>query len=165
MEAVEAFLEVYFMKSDFLMKRLAVLREKIDDTEDLINIDLDFRRNELFKVDILLTSGTMATGLVAAIAGIFGMNLESGGEPETDANSHYYFVLVAVIASVGCIVIFACLVMYLKYKRLMFVPEPKIVSSTIDRNRKLYLMQSQLPPSPSRANTLNPRISRKTGNW
>ena len=77
MEAVEAFLEVYFMKSDFLMKRLAVLREKIDDTEDLINIDLDFRRNELFKVDILLTSGTMATGLVAAIAGIFGMNLRN----------------------------------------------------------------------------------------
>ena len=29
-EAVEAFLEIYFMKSDFLMKRLSVLKEKID---------------------------------------------------------------------------------------------------------------------------------------
>lgn len=56
-EAVEALLEVYFMKSDFLMKRLSVLKDKVEDYEDLINIDLDSRRNDLFKVDILLTCG------------------------------------------------------------------------------------------------------------
>ena len=151
-EAVEAFLEVYFMKTDFLMKRLNVLREKIDDTEDLINIDLDFRRNELFKVDILLTSGTMATGLVAAIAGIFGMNLQSGGEPEVDQSSHNYFVLVSVIACVGCIFVFIGLVCYLKYKRLMFVPEPKVVSSAIDRHRRLTNIESmkRIPSSTGR---------------
>ena len=72
MESVEAFLEVYFLKSDFLLKRLLTLKQKIDDTEDLVNIDLDFRRNELFKVDILLTSGTLATGLACVHCGCAG---------------------------------------------------------------------------------------------
>lgn len=106
MESVEAFLEVYFLKSDFLLKRLLTLKQKIDDTEDLVNIDLDFRRNELFKVDILLTSGTLATGLVAAVAGIFGMNMNNNVEEDNNQNSYLYFVLVAVLASCGCVVIF-----------------------------------------------------------
>ena len=106
MESVEAFLEVCFLKSDFLLKRLLTLKQKIDDTEDLVNIDLDFRRNELFKVDILLTSGTLATGLVAAVAGIFGMNMNNNVEEDNNQNSYQYFVLVAVLASCGCVVIF-----------------------------------------------------------
>jgi len=97
---------VYFLKSDFLLKRLLTLKQKIDDTEDLVNIDLDFRRNELFKVDILLTSGTLATGLVAAVAGIFGMNLMNNVEEDNNQNSYQYFVLVAVLASCGCVLIF-----------------------------------------------------------
>mmetsp|Transcript_4559 Transcript_4559/g.11895 ORF Transcript_4559/g.11895 Transcript_4559/m.11895 type:complete len:287 (+) Transcript_4559:1129-1989(+) len=138
-EAVEAFLEVYFMKTDFLMKRLSILKEKVDDYEDLINIDLDSRRNELFKVDILLTCGTMSMALISAIAGIFGMNLHSGGEAEYEGEdkSHIYFILTSIIASGACVLLFVGLVWYLKYKRLMFVPEPKIVSSTIDRS--MYL--------------------------
>jgi len=128
-EAVEAFLEVYFLKSDFLMKRLSVLKEKIDDTEDLINIDLDFRRNELFKVDILLTTGTLSMGLVSAIAGIFGMNLQSGGEDDETDKSYMYFVLVALVSSGGCILLFVGLALYLKSRKLMFVSESNIVSN------------------------------------
>jgi len=120
MESVEAFLEVYFLKSDFLLKRLLTLKQKIDDTEDLVNIDLDFRRNELFKVDILLTSGTLATGLVAAVAGIFGMNMNNNVEEDNNQNSYLYFVLVAVLASCGCVVIFCSLYFYLKARKLMF---------------------------------------------
>ena len=80
----------------------------------MINIDLDFRRNELFKVDILLTTGTLSMGLVSAIAGIFGMNLQSGGEEDETDKSYMYFVLVALIASGGCILLFVGLALYLK---------------------------------------------------
>ncbi len=91
------------------------------------------------KVDILLTSGTMATGLVSAIAGIFGMNLQSGGEPEVNDRSHQIFVLVAVIASVGAAFIFTALVAWMRHKKIMFVPEPNVdemlkLSSSIKRS-------------------------------
>lgn len=35
------------MQMDFLLSRLYQLKERTDDTEDLINIELDQRRNEL----------------------------------------------------------------------------------------------------------------------
>ena len=85
-----------------------------------MQIDLDYRRNELFKVDILLTSFTAATGLVAAVSSIFGMNLMNGGEEDNDPSSYHYFVLVAVLASVACVLVFALLVVYLRYNKLMF---------------------------------------------
>ena len=53
-------------------------------------------------------------GLVSAIAGIFGMNLQSGGEEDETDKSYMYFVLVALIASGGCILLFVGLALYLK---------------------------------------------------
>ena len=37
-------LEVYFMQLDFVFGRLATLNEAVEDTEDLIEVDLDHRR-------------------------------------------------------------------------------------------------------------------------
>jgi hypothetical protein len=49
--------------------------EYIDDTEDLINIQLDASRNALIRFDILLTTGTFALALFSAVAGMLGENL------------------------------------------------------------------------------------------
>ena len=53
-------------------------------------------------------------GLVSAIAGIFGMNLQNGGEEDATDNSYMYFVLVALIATGGCVLLFVGLVFYLR---------------------------------------------------
>ena len=39
----EDMLEVYFMQLDFLFGRLTTLNEAVEDTEDLIEVDLDHR--------------------------------------------------------------------------------------------------------------------------
>lgn len=74
-EDCEDLLENYFMQMEFLHSRLFKLKERTDDTEDLINIELDQRRNELVSLDLILTALATAFGFVACVAGIFGMNL------------------------------------------------------------------------------------------
>ncbi|QDZ19784.1 magnesium transporter [Chloropicon primus] len=112
MEAVEAFLEVYFLKTDFLVKKLSALKEKIDNTEGLLRLELDHHRNKLIQIELLLTTGTLSIGTVAAVAGIFGMNLVNDSE-----NSHTVFVLVTVLSCVGgVLVFFAIAAVFLRYR-------------------------------------------------
>lgn len=49
--------------------------EYIDDTEDLINIQLDYSRNKLIRFEIILTTGTFAIAIFSAVAGMLGENL------------------------------------------------------------------------------------------
>lgn len=44
--------------------------EYIDDTEDLINIQLDYSRNKLIRFDILLTAGTFALAFFNIVSGL-----------------------------------------------------------------------------------------------
>jgi magnesium transporter len=57
---------------------LQTLNEYIKDTEDLVNIKLDQHRNQLITTDLILTALTCALAIVTTVAGIFGMNLDSG---------------------------------------------------------------------------------------
>lgn len=43
--------------------------EYIDDTEDLINIQLDYSRNKLIRFDILITTGTFAAAFFNMVRG------------------------------------------------------------------------------------------------
>ena len=54
------------------------LNEYIKDTEDLVNIKLDQHRNQLITTDLILTALTCALAIITTVAGIFGMNLNSG---------------------------------------------------------------------------------------
>eukprot|EP00890_Picochlorum_soloecismus_P000095 jgi/Picsp_1/1086/NSC_04569-R1_magnesium transporter mrs2-1 len=57
-EVVEQLLESYFMQADNTWNKLQTLTEYIDDTEDYINIQLDSQRNQLIRLDLILTSMT-----------------------------------------------------------------------------------------------------------
>lgn len=52
-----------FPQVEFLLSGLFQLKERIDDTEDLINIELDHRRNELVSLDLLVTIGELHLNL------------------------------------------------------------------------------------------------------
>jgi magnesium transporter len=43
-----------------------------------VNIKLDQHRNQLISTDLVLTALTCAMAIITTIAGIFGMNLDSG---------------------------------------------------------------------------------------
>jgi hypothetical protein len=49
--------------------------EYIDDTEDLINIQLDYSRNKLIRFEIMLTTGTFSLAMFSAVAGMLGENV------------------------------------------------------------------------------------------
>mgnify|MGYP001807064916 CR=1 FL=1 len=53
------------------------MHEYIKDTEDLVTIKLDQHRNQLITIDLVLTSLNAALALMTAVAGYFGMNLDS----------------------------------------------------------------------------------------
>lgn len=120
MDDVESLLEIYFMLSDNSHKRLRNLEQKIDDTEDLINIDLNSKRNELFGLEVILTSFTVVFGFVAMIGAIFGMNLENRWE-----DSHVAFVWVTIGSCFVGFLIIMLVIWYLRRRRVLFVSLPR----------------------------------------
>ena len=70
---VEQLLEAYFMQVDNSWNKLQTLAEYIDDTEDFIAIELDSHRNQLIRLDLLLTSFTASIALITAITSLFAM--------------------------------------------------------------------------------------------
>jgi magnesium transporter len=111
---VEMLLEAYFMHVDNTYNRLQTLHEYIEDTEDLVNLKLDQHRNQLIAIDLCLTAFTAAIAMMTAVAGYFGMNLNSGLQ-EADG----LFVAVSVYTTVGALALCGLFVGALWYKRLL----------------------------------------------
>eukprot|EP01025_Chloroclados_australasicus_P060396 TRINITY_DN7741_c0_g3_i3.p1 TRINITY_DN7741_c0_g3~~TRINITY_DN7741_c0_g3_i3.p1 ORF type:complete len:488 (-),score=62.50 TRINITY_DN7741_c0_g3_i3:862-2289(-) len=120
---VEALLDTYYMHTDFLLSRLKNLDDHFDDSKDIINIDLDNRRNELVALDLILSAVTAAFSFVAMMAGIFGMNLTSGYETDSSA-FNFVCILSAIIGSI----LLAIVLIYSKSKGLMFIPQNPSIS-------------------------------------
>lgn len=117
-EEVEMLLEAYFMRIDNTYNKLQALGEYVDDTEDFINIELDNHRNQLIRIDLLLTTLTSSVAFVTAITGLFAMNLQLS--PGQDGQGPYsQFVSIAVSTSVVAIVIFVGTIIYCRKKRLL----------------------------------------------
>jgi magnesium transporter len=85
-EGVEALLEAYYMHVDFSHKLLSELRDAIEDTEDLAEISLDSQRNQLIKIDLIISNGMLSVGIFSMVSGTFGMNLRTGWESEPQVN-------------------------------------------------------------------------------
>jgi magnesium transporter len=111
---VEMLLEAYFMHVDNTYNRLQTLNEYIQDTEDLVNLKLDQHRNQLIGVDLILTAFTSSVAIMTAVAGYFGMNLDSGLQQVP-----VLFNLVAIVTTGSCIAFFALFVLWLWHRRLL----------------------------------------------
>ena len=98
LQEVEDLLETYFTHIDSTFAELEALDEFIDDTEDFVNIELDSQRNQLIKLELVLTTATLFVSMYGVVASIFGMNLKNGSE-----DSHAMFVLVNAVCAAGTI--------------------------------------------------------------
>lgn len=110
----EMLFESYFILVDNLFDKLSDLSEYIDDTEDLINIELDHHRNQLIQLELVLTTATFSIALVGVVSGIFGMNIRNESESSYDT-----FVLVTLLSCFGSVLIFIAIMLFCKYKGLM----------------------------------------------
>jgi len=117
-EVVEQLLESYFMQVDNTWNKLQTLTEYIDDTEDYINIQLDSQRNQLIRLDLILTCFTASMALVTAITSLFAMNAVLSPQ-YPDKLPFWWFLIVAIVSAVSAIGMFSFVVGYARWKRLI----------------------------------------------
>ncbi len=117
-EEAEDLLETMFERADMLLRRLSLLDERCEDTEALLELDLDQKRNQLVGLNVVVSSMSMSFGFAAAIGGIFGMNLKNSELAEDG------WVLATVLAVMlaGCTALLIIVFWYMQYKKLMFIP-------------------------------------------
>ncbi|KAJ4887653.1 Magnesium transporter MRS2-2 [Raphanus sativus] len=114
-EQLEMLLEAYFMQIDSTFNKLTTLREYIDDTDDYINIQMDNHRNELIKLEVVLSSGTVCSAFYSLVAGIFGMNI-----PYTWNDNHgYMFKWVCIVTGAICVISLVFIMSYARFKGLV----------------------------------------------
>lgn len=90
------------------------MNEYIQDTEDLVNLKLDQHRNQLIGIDLILTAFTSSVAIMTAVAGYFGMNLNSGLQEEP-----VLFNLVTVVATCASLSLFVLFVGFLWFRQML----------------------------------------------
>ncbi|XP_037641479.1 magnesium transporter MRS2 homolog, mitochondrial [Sebastes umbrosus] len=81
-EEMELLLENYYMQAEELGNKTRELKALIDDSENVIFINLDSHRNVMMRLSLQLAMGTFSLTLFGLIGVAFGMNLESSFEEE-----------------------------------------------------------------------------------
>ncbi|GFR39805.1 hypothetical protein Agub_g295 [Astrephomene gubernaculifera] len=113
---VENLLESYAIIVDTTYQTLMSIGEYIDDTEDLINIQLDFSRNKLIRFEILLTTGTFALAFFNIVTGVLGENLVL---PDTITQDLRSFFLVNGGTMAFCLATYLALVTLFKWQKVL----------------------------------------------
>lgn len=118
-QEVEQLLEPYFMMNDNTLNKLAALGEYVDDTEDFINIELDYQRNEIFRLDVVLTTFGAAMAMITAVTALFAMNLALGPDLQNVDGPYWVFVTVTAVSCAAAIAFFCAVLHYCRKRRLL----------------------------------------------
>lgn len=116
-EVVEQLLETYFMQADNTWNKLQTLTEYIDDTEDYVNIQLDSQRNQLIRLDLILTCLSASVALITAVTSLFAMNVSLS--PNASGGPYSWFVIISCCSAGGAVFLFVSVMAYSRYKRLI----------------------------------------------
>lgn len=112
-EGAEALLEAYFMHSAATQKRAHALKDLLQNTEAVSSMILDRQRNELIKIDLVVSAALFACSIVSVAGSIFGMNLQSNLETKSG-----FFVGVIVVTSTLAAASFLFIIFYCSRKNL-----------------------------------------------
>lgn len=110
--------EAYWLQVDSLLSKVGILQERISNTQRLVNLDLDSKRNSLVALGLLVDLVLMCFEAHMVFTGIFGMNLTSGLEP-------YQPGALWAIAGLGLgtgLILMISIGGYAKYKGLLYMP-------------------------------------------
>jgi magnesium transporter len=114
---VEMLLEPYVIQVDSTWNKLQTLTEYVEDTEDFINIELDSQRNQLIRLDLVLTLLGVSMALVTAATSLFAMNVElAPGMPE---GPYSMFLVISLSCAGGALLLVATVVTLAKRRKLL----------------------------------------------
>lgn len=117
-EEAEDLLEAIFVDSDILNRRLSAIEDRTKDAENLLELDLDTRRNELVGLNLVVATIAMSFGFGALVAGVFGMNLVNSDL----VDEPWVLPVVLIVTLVLCIALIGAVVWYVRRRKLMFIP-------------------------------------------
>lgn len=115
---VEQLLESYLMRIDSTTTRVQGLTEYIDDTEDYITIELDSHRNELIRLNLILSTATTAIGAITAVTSLFAMNVVLA-PGITDKAPYSWFLAITLSTVLGSVSLFAGVIAYARFRQLV----------------------------------------------
>lgn len=114
----EDLIEAYWLQVDSSLSRLQILQERIRNTEHLVNLDLDSKRNALVALGLAVDLLLMCFEIHMAVTGIFGMNLTSGLE-RWDPYALWGVSAFGLALGLGALTTAA---LYVKRQGLLFLP-------------------------------------------
>ncbi len=85
--------------------------------QDFINIELDNHRNQLIRLDLMLTALSASVALVTAVTSLFAMNVELA--PGVDQGPYSTFLTVSISTAMAAIIMFISVIVYCRYMRLL----------------------------------------------
>jgi len=113
-EEVESIFESYTDQIERLSYHLGDLKENIDDTQEIIALKLQNRRNSIIRYDLLATLITAVFSLLAVVTGLYGMNIHHNLE-----QNHLAFWLIlggfVLFFTLFCIIVLG----YLKRQKIL----------------------------------------------
>uniref|UniRef100_K3WKQ4 Magnesium transporter n=1 Tax=Globisporangium ultimum (strain ATCC 200006 / CBS 805.95 / DAOM BR144) TaxID=431595 RepID=K3WKQ4_GLOUD len=92
-EEVEILLEAYLKDIYSTRTKAALLQHRIQTTESLVMMKLDYGRNYLLALDLVFSLVGVGIGVGTLISGIFGMNLKFG---ISDSSRTFWFVFALI---------------------------------------------------------------------
>ncbi|KAL7068743.1 CorA-like Mg2+ transporter domain-containing protein [Cryptosporidium serpentis] len=101
----EILLECYEQEIEGLVKAVNRLDEQLDDAVEIMQIHLATIRNTFLKSELSLDIVDVCVGFVAAIASIFGMNIQSGLEASRDIFWFMAYTMLTLCVIAGIIVV------------------------------------------------------------
>jgi len=106
-EGVELLLENYHRQITLTLHEAVSLQRLVQSRQELASLSLDLYRNRLVRMNVNIGIGTIGLGMITAIAGFFGMNLEI--PPGIEKSPNAFLVVCACSAMLGGLSMGACI--------------------------------------------------------
>ncbi len=108
---VENLLESYFMQVDSMHDKLVALGSYIEDSEELLQFELDSSRNRLIRFEVILTVATFAIMPFNIVSGMLGENLKL---PEEILDDTSRFTFVNIMSGIVSCSVFGAILWYMR---------------------------------------------------
>ena len=112
--AIESLLEYHQENAEELVYQLQDFKEDIDNTQEVITLKLNGRRNTIIRLDLIGTLFAVLFSFMTFITGLYGMNLLNGWEDSTEA-----FWWISLMIGLGSFLLIITGWIYLRKQKLL----------------------------------------------
>ncbi len=102
-EEAESILESFLEQVEDVSHKLSRLEDDIDDTQEILTLKLNNRRNMIIRFDLIATIITGILALLTLVTGIFGMNVLNKFE---DSQTVFFWINIGMMVAFVILLVF-----------------------------------------------------------